>query len=81
MTTPRVGTTPDKATGESITIVEQSFIRIGSRKGDFVSVLKGLEEGDEVVSAGAFKLRNGMPVSIKNDLAPSPELAPNPKNS
>ena len=67
----------DEATGESITIVEQSFMRIGRRKGDFVSVV----EGDEVVSAGAFKLRNEAPVSIQNDSAPSPELAPNPKNS
>ena len=70
-----------EATGESVTVVEQSFIRIGRRKGDFVSILEGLEEGDEVVSAGAFKLRNEMPVSIQNDLAPSPELTPNPKNS
>lgn len=71
----------DEKTGETITIVKQSFIRIGERKGDFVSILEGLEEGDEVVSAGAFKLRNGMPVSIKNDLAPSPELEPIPDNS
>ncbi len=71
----------DEATGESITYAEQSFIRIGRRKGDFVSIIEGLEEGDEVVSAGAFKLRNETPVSIQNDSAPSPELAPTPKNS
>lgn len=71
----------NEATGETVTTVKQSFIRIGERRGDFVSVLEGLEEGDEVVSAGAFKLRNEMPVSIQNDLAPAPEIAPTPNNS
>lgn len=71
----------NEATGETITTVKQTFIRIGERRGDFVSVLEGLEEGEEVVSAGAFKLRNDMPVSIQNDLAPAPEIAPTPNNS
>ena len=71
----------DEKTGESVAIVEQSFIRIGQRKGDFVSVLEGIEVGDEVVSAGAFKLRNDVNVSIENELAPSPELNPTPDNS
>ena len=64
-----------------MTTVKQSFIRVGKRMGDFVSILEGLEAGDEVVSAGAFKLRNDMPVTIHNEMAPTPELAPNPKNS
>lgn len=71
----------DEKTGKPAITVEQSFIRIGKRKGDFVSVLEGLEEGDEIVSAGAFKLRNNMPVSVENKMAPSPKLEPNPKNS
>ena len=71
----------DENSDKLIATAKQSFIRIGQHKGDFVSVLQGLEEGDEVVSAGAFKLRNNTPVSIQNDMAPSPELTPNPKNS
>lgn len=71
----------EETTGEVTTIVKQSFIQIGERKGDFVSVLKGLKENDEIVSAGALKLRNGMPVSIKNEMAPSPKLHPTPENS
>jgi membrane fusion protein (multidrug efflux system) len=71
----------DASTGESHTIAKQFFIRIGKRTGDFVSILKGLEVGDEVVSAGAFKLRNGIQVNINNDMAPTPELAPEPDNS
>ena len=71
----------DEKTGKPVVKVEQAFIRIGQRKGDFVSVLEGLEEGDEIVSAGAFKLRNEMTISIENDMAPAPKLEPNPKNS
>ncbi|CAA6679076.1 MULTISPECIES: efflux RND transporter periplasmic adaptor subunit [unclassified Lentimonas] len=77
----KVVTETDEETGVTTTIVKQSFIRTGKHMGDFVSIIEGIEEGDEVVSAGAFKLRNGMPVTIHNEMAPKPELAPNPKNS
>jgi membrane fusion protein (multidrug efflux system) len=77
----KIDTQLDAATGAPRTVAQQSFIRIGKRRGDFVSVLEGLAAGDEVVSAGAFKLRNGTPVKINNDLAPTPELAPDPDNS
>lgn len=68
--------------GEQIGLkVKQSFIRVDAHKGDFASISKGLEVGDQVVSAGAFKLRNGGSVVINNELAPKPELDPNPDNS
>ncbi|MGJ8649440.1 MAG: efflux RND transporter periplasmic adaptor subunit [Opitutaceae bacterium] len=71
----------DKASGESQLIAEQHFIRIGKHRGDFVSVVDGMSEGDEVVSAGAFKLQNGATVMINNDLKPTAELYPNPDNT
>ena len=77
----KVTTATDEVSGLETTIVKQSFIRTGKRTGDFVSILEGLQEGDEIVSAGAFKLNNGMPITIHNDLAPTPELAPSPNNS
>tara|TARA_B110000285_G_scaffold129816_1_gene145996 strand:+ start:564 stop:1703 length:1140 start_codon:yes stop_codon:yes gene_type:complete len=77
----KVTTATDEVSGLKTTIVKQSFIRTGKRTGDFVSILEGLQEGDEIVSAGAFKLNNGMPITIYNELAPTPELAPSPKNS
>jgi membrane fusion protein (multidrug efflux system) len=61
--------------------VKQQFIRIDRRQGDFVSITKGLEADDEVVSAGAFKLRNNLPVKINNELKPDPKLNPTPGNS
>jgi membrane fusion protein (multidrug efflux system) len=60
------------------TIARQKFVRTGERRGDFVVVESGLEAGETVVSAGAFKLRNGMPVVVNDALAPKPELAPRP---
>lgn len=56
----------------------QKFTRLGERRGDLVAVVSGLDAGETIVSSGAFKLRNGMPVVVKNDLAPSVELAPKP---
>lgn len=69
------------AEGDASPTVKQSFIRIGERKGDFVSIEAGLDLGEEVVSAGTFKLRNNASVKINNDLAPEPELTPTPDNS
>jgi membrane fusion protein, multidrug efflux system len=41
-------------------------------------VTQGLKAGETVVSSGVFKLRNGMPVVINNELAPKPQLNPTP---
>jgi membrane fusion protein (multidrug efflux system) len=68
--------------GDSVYVIEQStnsdggmiarqqFVRTGQSHGDSVSVLTGLKSGDRVVSAGIFKLRNGSPVTINNDIVP-----------
>lgn len=61
--------------------VEQRFVRTGRAMGDFIAVTEGLAEGDTVVSAGAFKLRNGTPVRVDNSLAPAPTTTPNPENT
>ena len=77
----KVSRNTDEESDPPTATVKQSFIRIGQRKGDFVSVLNGLDAGDEVVSAGGFKLRNDAPVAIRNEMKPAPELAPVPDNS
>jgi membrane fusion protein (multidrug efflux system) len=60
---------------------KQSFVRTGIRRGDFVSIEKGVELGESIVSAGAFKLRNGVKLTVNNALAPEPKIAPTPDNS
>jgi membrane fusion protein, multidrug efflux system len=71
----------DPKTGKESQTLRQAFVRIGEARGDFVSVTQGLKAGDEVVSTGVFKLRNGMPVTINNDLAPKPQMNPTPADS
>ena len=71
----------DPKTGKETQTLRQAFVRIGEARGDFVSVTQGLKAGDEVVSTGVFKLRNGMPVTINNDLAPKPQMNPTPADS
>ncbi len=62
-------------------VARQRFVRLGPTLGDYVAVTEGLEAGAEVVSAGAFKLRNGMPVAIHNEIAPETSLSPKPEDT
>lgn len=59
----------------------QQFVTLGGSRGDQVAVLTGVEEGEQVVSAGAFKLRNGAAVLVNNEVQPGNEAAPRPENS
>jgi membrane fusion protein (multidrug efflux system) len=61
--------------------LRQQFVRIGESRGDLVAVKEGLKAGETVVATGVFKLRNGMNVTINNELAPKPQLNPNPVDS
>lgn len=71
----------DEKTGKESQVLRQQFVRVGEARGDFVSITKGLEDGQQIVSTGVFKLRNGMPVVINNDLAPKPQLNPKPADT
>lgn len=42
-------------------------VLIGKRNGENIQVLQGLEEGDRVITDGQLKVKNGMPVQLKND--------------
>ncbi len=71
----------DDKTGKEALVVRQQFIRTGETRGDFVAVTEGLKEGEEVVSTGVFKMRNGMDVVVDNKLAPKGDLSPTPPNT
>jgi membrane fusion protein (multidrug efflux system) len=66
--------------GKPAKVARQQFVRPGDARGDFVAVLDGVAEGQEVAMAGAFKLRNGSSVVINNDVKTAPQLAPHPEN-
>jgi len=59
-------------------VLRQQFVRLGDKRGDFITVLSGLNEGETVVSTGVFKLRNGQTVVVDNSLAPDFKLNPQP---
>jgi len=71
----------DEKTGKESQMIRQQFVRVGESRGDFVSITQGLKAGEIVVSTGVFKLRNGMAVTINNELAPKSQTNPTPADS
>ena len=67
-----------KENGQSGLFARQKFVRVGERRGDLVAVTSGLNAGETVVTSGAFKLKNGSAVVVRNDLAPSAQINPTP---
>ena len=66
--------------GKPKLIAKQVFVTTGESRGDQIAVLKGVNEGDIVVTSGQIKLRNGTPVVINNSVQPSNDAAPQPKD-
>ncbi len=64
--------------GSPILTVKQTFITVGSTRGDQIAILKGIKEGDVVVTSGQVKLKNGSKVIINNKVQPANEAAPRP---
>ena len=61
--------------------VRQQFVKVEGSRGDQVAVVSGLNPGDEVVSSGVFKLRNGAAVQVNNKVQPGNNPAPKPEDS
>jgi membrane fusion protein (multidrug efflux system) len=76
-----VGDIKDEKTGKTYKGVRQQIVKIEGSRGDQVAVISGLNPGDEVVSAGAFRLRNAAPVEVNNSVQPSNSAKPNPEES
>ncbi len=66
--------------GAPLKVARQQFVRLGEARGDFVAIADGVKAGQEVVTAGAFKLRNGSGIAIVPDVKPAPQLDPRPEN-
>jgi membrane fusion protein, multidrug efflux system len=67
--------------GQTYRGVRQEFVKLGPTRGDQVAILSGVKPGDEVVTSGVFKLRNGAAVFINNKVKPANSPAPKPENS
>jgi membrane fusion protein (multidrug efflux system) len=67
--------------GKTYRGVRQQFVKLGAARGDQISIVSGLKAGDEVVSSGVFKLRNGAAVLVNNKVRPANSPKPRPENS
>ena len=67
--------------GKAYRGVKQQFVKLEGSRGDQVGVISGLNPGDEVVTSGVFKLRNGAAVQVNNKVQPGNSPAPKPEDS
>jgi len=67
--------------GKTYRGVRQQFVKVDGARGDQVGVVSGLKAGDEVVTSGVFKLRNGAAVAINNKVQPENNPAPKPEDN
>jgi membrane fusion protein, multidrug efflux system len=67
--------------GQKYLGVREQFVKLGGSRGDQVAVLSGLKAGEQVVTSGAFKLRNGAAVKVNDKVQPGNNPAPKPEDS
>jgi membrane fusion protein, multidrug efflux system len=67
--------------GKTYLGVRQQFVKVQGSRGDQVGVISGINPGEEVVSSGVFKLRNGAAVQVNNKVQPPNNPKPNPEDS
>jgi membrane fusion protein (multidrug efflux system) len=61
--------------------VRQQFVKLGRARGDQVAVVSGVKVGEEVVTSGVFKLRNGAAILVNNQVKPTNDPTPKPEDS
>ncbi|MDE2148362.1 MAG: efflux RND transporter periplasmic adaptor subunit [Gammaproteobacteria bacterium] len=62
--------------GKTSLSARQTFVTVGPTRGDQIAVLEGVKRGEQVVTSGQIKLRNGTPLAIDNSVAPSDRAHP-----
>ena len=60
-------------------VVQQTFVTTSGTRGDQVAIVKGLNEGEEVVTSGQVKLKSGSPITIDNSVQPANNPNPTPQ--
>ena len=66
--------------GKTYKGARQQFVKLGPARGDQIAVVSGVNPGDEVVTSGVFKLRNGAAGQVNNTVTPGNNPAPKPEN-
>lgn len=65
--------------GETQLVAQTRFVQTGDTRGDQVAILSGISIGEQVVTAGQIKLRNGTRIVIDNTVAVSNQPNPMPE--
>jgi len=66
--------------GKPKLVAKAVFVTTGSTRGDQVAIIKGIREGDTVITTGQIKLRNGSPILINNAIQPGFDANPQPQD-
>ena len=65
--------------GQPALVAQQVFVTTGATRGDQVAILTGLKAGQQVVTSGQIKFKNGTPVVVDNTVSagqqPEPDSA------
>lgn len=69
-------TEKNKKDKKEVYTVKQVFVETGERRGNQVAIIRGIKEGDTVVTSGQMKLKNGSQVIINNNIEPNFEANP-----
>jgi membrane fusion protein (multidrug efflux system) len=69
------------AKGNTYRGVRQQVVKVEGSRGDQVAIISGINPGDEIVSSGVFRLRNGAPVQVNNSVKPDNSATPKPEDS
>jgi membrane fusion protein (multidrug efflux system) len=62
--------------GKSLT-AQQVFVEVGATRGDQAAITSGIKAGEEIVTSGQLKLKNGTSLIVDNSVVPRND--PNPK--
>jgi membrane fusion protein (multidrug efflux system) len=69
----------EAAAGAVHPTAQQVFVETGMKRGDQVAILSGVTAGQQVVTSGQMKLKNGTPLIIDNTIQPANEAEPTPQ--
>lgn len=67
--------------GKSYQGVRQQFVKVQGSRGDQVGIVAGIKPGEQIVTSGVFKLRNGAAVAVNNTVQPGDNPAPKPEDN
>jgi membrane fusion protein (multidrug efflux system) len=60
-------------------VAQQVFVTIGGTRGDQAAVVSGIKQGDQIVTSGQLKLKNGTPLQVDNSVVPKDDPNPSPQ--